>query len=92
MYLYQVNEERVEHVFSCPSKMSSSGHELPDENFPAAHILAQGTLCRNFLRETIQYLRGGEKLSDFQMKRLLHGFKTKAAPNNANKPAQQPLA
>ncbi len=82
------NEVRKCHedVFGCSSKIrSASGHELPDEKFPAAHILAQGRLCRDLLKETIQYLSGGEKLSDFQMKRLLHGFKKNAQSNNIHK-------
>ena len=62
---------------SCVPTWVSKGSELmlPDEKFPAAHILAQGNLCRKMLRTTVQYLCGGEELTDFQMKRLLFGFK-----------------
>ena len=64
-----------EDIFGCPSQPYFLEQQLPDEKFPAAHILAQGKECRRLLQKTIDYLCGGDPLSDFVMNRLLFGFK-----------------
>ena len=61
-------------VFGCPKTPMLGNSKLIDEFFPAAHILAQGNVCRELLKPTIEYLCGGEKLTEFQMQRPIFGY------------------